>query len=175
MSVLSSHGHQDPKARRDEIEPLSRLFNDDLENLFRDGTARILGHTKLPTVARVAALLNWSGFWLVVAQNARTANFGGKTVLPIICDCGASHARLRRASQRCLKDLQGQILEAVEIAVDQADGELSKKQRDKIRGFFWATAATVGLLNAWKGKRHFTLGLDLWRRWCSPRPKPNQR
>lgn len=161
MSVLSSHGHKDRSFVLDTVEPQSKLFNDDLENLYRDGTARILGHTKLPTVARVRALLNWSGFWLVTAQNSRAASFAEKNVSPIICDCGASHAQLRRASQRCLKSLQGQILDAVEIAVDQADGELSKKARDKIRGFFWATAATVGLLNAWRGRRHFTLGLDL--------------
>ena len=28
-------------------------------------------------------------------------------------------------------------------------------------GFFGATAATVKLLNAWGGRRHFTLGLDM--------------
>jgi hypothetical protein len=38
--------------------------------------------------------------------------------------------------------------------------EVSPKQIAKVRAFFSGTAATVRMLNAWKGRRHLTLGLD---------------
>ncbi|GAA5119379.1 hypothetical protein GCM10023212_11450 [Luteolibacter yonseiensis] len=38
---------------------------------------------------------------------------------------------------------------------------IPKRHFQNIRGFFWATAATIKLLNSWKGRKHFTLGLDI--------------
>ena len=45
--------------------------------------------------------------------------------------------------------------------VRQTHGALAKAQRNRMKSFFWATAATVKLLNSWRGRRHFTFGLDI--------------
>ena len=55
--------------------------------------------------------------------------------------------------------MESLILDAVDKALEGR--EISSKQRDKIRSFFWASAATIKLLNAWRGRRHFTIGLEL--------------
>jgi len=157
-SVLLGHGGADPTPLTDEIEAASRVLDDRYDELLRDGVANILNHLDLPTVARIRALMNWVGFWLVVLQHSRASISLDREPGVIICDCGAGHAQLRRESQRCLARLQSLILEAVDEAAKGKD--LKQKQRDKIRSFFWATAATIGLLNSWRGRRHFTLGIE---------------
>jgi hypothetical protein len=163
-AVLASHGVFDPEPTGDEVEPRSRLFSDDgLDELYRNGTVNILEHSELSAVARVRALMVWTAFWLLLAQHVRSSRFLGQPASRIVCDCSSSRAQLRRASQRCLRDLQATILEAAGRAAARAgdDRSLSRQQKSKLRGFFWATAATIGLLNAWKGRRHFVLGLDI--------------
>jgi hypothetical protein len=160
-SVLLGAGTVDTSPRKDEIEQTSRLRGDDLEDLYRNGIVSILEHTELSSVSRVKALINWTAFWLVHLQHCRSAEFLGKKRGFIICDCGAGRPQLRRASQRCLKDMQALILEAVDKAVADKPAQMSKQQRNKIRSFFWATAASIKMLNAWTGRRHFTLGLSI--------------
>ena len=159
--VLAQHGAKDELPKRDDIESESVVLQDPTDDLLRDGMAKILEHETLPTVSRIRAVMNWTGFCLVLAQLRRSADHLNREIPVIICDCGASHAQLRRASQRCLKDVQGLIVAAVDHATDEIGGVLPKKQKNSIRSFFWATAATIKLLNAWRGRRHFTLGLDI--------------
>lgn len=158
-AVLAGHGASDPSPRDDEVEPSTRLFNDPLEDLYRDGTVSILEHSELSAVARLRALIVWTGFWLITAQHVRSSQHLGAPASFIVCDCSSKHPQLRRASQRCLRDLQGVVVSAAEAALD--GDEFSRNQRNKIRGFFWSTAATIKLLNAWTGRRHFVLGLDV--------------
>jgi len=158
-STLLSKGFQDQDAVTDQLEARSSLRHDEQEELYRDGVLNILEHKELSSVSRIKAIMTWTAFWLVITQNSRASEFLDISVTSIICDCGSSHPQLKRASQRCLKEIQGIILDSVEKA--SKDGGISKQQKNKVRGFFWATAATVNLLNAWRGRRHFTLGLEL--------------
>lgn len=157
-NVLLSHGQNDELPVVDSIEAESRVLDDKYDELLRDGVANILGHAELPSVARIKALINWTGFWLIMMQHSRASLSLGNSPGFIVCDCGAAHPQLRRESQRCFTNLQSTILESVDVA--SLGMELNRKQRDKMRGFFWATAATIGLLNAWRGRRHFTLGIE---------------
>lgn len=159
-AVLLSKGMNDLTPRSDEVEAeKTEVFGDDTDELFRDGVANILEHLQMPSVSRVKALINWTGFCQVIMQHNRASKYLGEEPKPVICDCGAGRPQLRRASQRALRDFQAKILEAVDMAAEGK--QLAKKQRERIRGFFWATAAAIGLLNAWTGRRHFTLGIDL--------------
>ena len=160
-SVLLEQGYQDAEVQADDIEPQSEIFDDGLEELYVSGTENILGHTELPSVIRIRSLLSWTAFWLVTVQHFRAARYLGQEESFLICDCGSQYPQLRRASQRCLKEKQALILEAVDAEVSQLEGTLPDKQRNSIRGFFWASAATIGLLNAWRGRRHFTLGIGM--------------
>ncbi len=157
--VLASNGRRDEEPRKDDIEPLSQSRSDGLENLYRDGTCSILEHTDLASVVRIRALMRWTAFWLVLMQHARAAEQLSRGRGHLICDCGSSYAQLRRASQRCLKEMQSMVMDAVTAAASEKGGHVSKTTLNKVRGFFWASAATIGLLNAWRGRRHFTLGI----------------
>jgi len=161
--TLGMQGYSDEEAVPDQIESRSRVFNDDIDDLLRDGVVRILSHTNFSTVTRVKSLMNWTSMWLVIAQMVRSSRYLDREEKPIIVDCGGGSMQLRRASQRCLKDNLTLIIESVDAARCAAFGDnarLSNKQRNKIRGFYWASAATVKLLNSWRGRRHFTLGLN---------------
>src|SRR5439155_2262512 len=111
-SVFAKQGANDPTPREDEIEFASKVRDDGLDELYRTGTVNILEHRELSVVARIRGLLNWTGFWLVLAQHSRASASLSRPPSNIICDCGAPQAQLRRASQRCLKDMQALIVEA---------------------------------------------------------------
>lgn len=146
----------DAPASADEIEALSRANLDDFEDTYRDGICNILEQSGVTSVARIRAVMGWTALWLVLMQDRRARRSLGLDPAPIICDSGAGSSQLRRLSQRCLQEVLGNIVQAtVEL-----EPNTPKKQRDKIRGFFWATAAANGLLNAWRGRKHFTLSVD---------------
>lgn len=161
VEVLSAHGFSDDEAVADEVEGKSRAFDDKLDDLYRDGTVNLLGHFELPRSARIRALTNWTALWLIILQHSRASAFLGAPPGRLICDCSGDHPQLRRASQRCLRDRQATILEAVQKSVKDKNAQISSTQLNKIRGFFWASAATIGLLNSWTGRRHFLLGLHI--------------
>ena len=156
-STLKSRGFRDLIPVKDTIEPQSKLFNDELEDLYRDGIMRILSHIELPGVSRIRSVINWTGIWLVIMQNARSSDALGQKRVSLIFDCAGVHGQLRRASQRCLKDSINRVFSA---ASKVADGQATKQQLGKVRGTFAGTAAAVSLLNSWKGRRHFVMGLD---------------
>lgn len=160
MSILRDKGKIDPKGKPslDRIELESIVLNDHWDNLYRDGVRNLLSHTQLPAVQRVRALMNWTSIWLVLAEAARAWNINNPTPLNLIIDCAGTLPQLRRAAQRCFKDCVINI-EQVSREEGLKQGELSNQQMAKIRGFFGNTAAAGGLLNAWKGRRHFTLRL----------------
>jgi hypothetical protein len=89
-------------------------------------------------------------------QNRRARTSLDLEESPIVCDCGAGSPQLRRASQRCLQEVLGNIVDAVV----KVEPKIPNAQRNKIRSFFWATAAANGFLNAWRGRKHFTLSVD---------------
>lgn len=158
--VLLDKGASDTTPYTDEIEAQSEVRNDHHDDFYRNGVANILEHAELSVVARVRALMNFTAFWLLLIQHARASAHLGKQPSFIVADCGATHPQLRRVSQRCFKDLQQVIVDA---SLDEAGTEeqWAKQGRNRIRGFFWATAATIGLLNSWSGRRHFTLGINI--------------
>jgi hypothetical protein len=100
--------------------------------------------------------MGWTAIWLVLMQYRRARKRLNLQDAPLIFDCGANSAQLRRVSQRCLHAVQQNIVDAV----NNEEPELTNAQRNKIRSFFWATAAANGILNAWRGRRHFTLTID---------------
>jgi hypothetical protein len=162
VAVLAGHGAKDHEPSVDQIERVSQVRNDSLDDLYRDGIVKIVEHQELSTVSRIKALMNWTGFWLILAQHQRAAESIHAPTPFIVVDCSGSHPQLRRASQRNLKDAQALILHAVDEMARKTNGTiLAKARRNSMRSFFWATAATVKLLNAWRGRRHFTLGLEI--------------
>ena len=159
-STLKSQGKCDApdNPSLDLIEAESKLQNDEWEDLYRLGTCNILSHTNLPTVQRVRAIMNWTSIWLCLLEAARALSISGDSKLSVIVDCAGTHSQLRRAAQRCLKNLAG-VIEKVSREEGAKQGNLSEPQVSKIRAFFGNTAAAGGLLNSWKGRRHFTLRL----------------
>jgi len=158
-SVLSGHGAFIES--EDDIENKANISNDPLEDLFRDGMVNILEHDEISTVLRIRGVMNWTAFWLILAQHCRAADALEEKRKLIICDCLSSNSQLRRASQRCLKELLSLIFSAVEKTEADMGGKLAKKRRDSMKGFYSSTAATIKLLNSFTGRRHFTLGLDI--------------
>lgn len=157
-STLRKKGKIDIKPSFDQIEFESKVFNDSWDDLYRDGMKNIVGHRSLPAVQRVRAVMNWTSIWLVLLEAGRSQAKKTTEPLAVIVDCAGTHPQLRRAAQRCLKDLTN-LVEQVSRGEGERQGQLSAQQLGKIRGFFGNTAAAGGLLNAWKGRRHFTLKL----------------
>lgn len=156
-ATLREKGTSDPEDRSDEIETLSEVRNDDLDSLYRSGVRNILSHEELASVVRLRTLMSWTGFWLVLAQHVRAADYLEVPNTHLICDCSDRQPQLRRASQRYLREKQALIMDAAEQYAAVIGKEVVNKAKQQLRGFFWATAATIGLLNAWTGRRHFTL------------------
>ena len=159
-SVLVNSGKTDNKVMEDTIEYQSGLLNDDLENIYRKGVDNILSYTDLATVVRIRSIIRWTALWLVIMQHTRAARTLSVNDSYLIVDCASENKQLRRESQRCLKEKQTWILQAVDKVVDEMNVVVAQQRRNSIRSFFWASAATVGLLNAWRGRRHFTLGVE---------------
>jgi hypothetical protein len=159
-ATLIEHGPSDSAPVDDTLEKGSKVENDDLDNLFRDGVLSILSHQRVPEVQRIRAIMNWTGIWLVLLEAARSAMYVGKERAKITVDCAGAHPQLRRASQKCLKDVLSNIEEASIKQAGSLGGQISSTQRNKIKGFFSGTASLCGLLNAPKGRRHFTLKLE---------------
>jgi len=160
MATLREKGKVDPidNPSLDQVEAVSRLRDDRWEGLYRDGMRNVLSHVELPAVQRVRAVMNWTSVWLVLLEASRALKIHSNESLALVVDCAGSHPQLRRASQRCLKDLTS-VIEQVSRVEGSRQGQLSNQQLGKIRAFFGNTAAAGGLLNAWKGRRHFTLKL----------------
>jgi hypothetical protein len=142
----------------DQIERESKLFDDEWEELFRHGMRNILSHRGLPIVQRVRSVMSWTSIWLVLMESARAASHFPPLQPALIVDCAGTHPQLRRAAQKCLKDVVG-LVEQASRQIGAVLGSLSDQQLGKIRAFYGNTAAAGGLLNAWKGRRHFTLRL----------------
>jgi hypothetical protein len=158
--TLKKQGHSDTNASFDTIEIRSELHNDSWEDLFRDGMRNVLSHRGLPTVQRVRAVMNWTSIWIALMESAR-AFFLRKPQKParLVVDCAGTHPQLRRAAQRCFKDVVT-VIEQVSRDEGEQRGTLSAQQLGKIRAFYGNTAAAGGLLNAWRGgHRYFTLRL----------------
>jgi hypothetical protein len=165
VETMAAQSRSDEHAMEDRIEEKSKISNDELDDLFRDGVDRILQHNEVSAVTRIKALVNWTAIWFSIMQMVRSEQYidPDKPALPLVVDCGAGNAQLRRASQRCLKEKLSNITEAVEkgrIEEFGENSELSNSRKNSIRSFFWATAATAKLLNSWRGRRHFNLGLN---------------
>ncbi len=158
---LAQNGHSDSSPGEDQLESKTVIWNDILEDLYRDGIRRVLSHGNLSVVSRIRAVINWTAFWLINTETKRSADKIGEPEKHLICDCGGTSPQLRRASQRCLIENQSLIESAVEAFVEESGGSLPKKQLNSMKGFYTSTAATIGLLNARTGRRHFAPSLDL--------------
>lgn len=159
-ATLKAQGKTDSEENPslDTVEAMSEIRNDKWENLYRDGTSNILSHIHLPTVQRVRAIMNWTSIWLCLVEADRALSLSGTAPLVVVVDCAGTHPQLRRAAQKCLKTLIG-VIQEVSREEGERQGTLSASQISKIRGFFGNTAAAGGILNSWKGRRHFTLRL----------------
>jgi hypothetical protein len=143
----------------DQVEAATEVRNDVWEELFRDGMRNILGHVGLPAVQRARAVMAWTSIWLALVEASRALAIQAGPGMAVVVDCAGTHPQLRRAAQRCLKDIVG-VVEQVSREEGARQGQLSGQQLGKIRAFFGNTAAAGGLLNSWKGRRHFTLKLS---------------
>ena len=156
--TLRNHGDYDKSPVTDETESKSRkVFNDELEDLYRDGVFNILSHKSIPAVSKIKAIVNWTGIWLIIVGNKRSKPADSQPTYFII-DCAGTNQQLRRASQKSLKDFIKQIADG--IAYYRAGREMNSTQIQKLKGFFASTAASMKLINALTGKRHFTFGLN---------------
>ncbi len=158
-AVLASHSKY-INVTGDEIEQGAQPQGDELDEQFRAGMARILSHTDISSTARVKAVVNWTGMWLTLVQRDRAARRLGQVRPPIIVDCGSGPSQLRRESARALKDVVVLIGDAAEACLPDGT-DLKPKARRDLTGFFTRTCAWTQLVNAFTGKRHFTIGLDL--------------
>lgn len=153
---LSEQSENDNDFFEDDIERLSRANLDEFEDVYRDGIRNILEQREATSVAKVRAVMGWTGLWLVLMQNRRARRGLCLDEAPIICDCSANSPQLRRVAQRCLQEVLDNIVQLVR----KVEPKLPNVQQNKIRSFFWATAAANGFLNAWHGRKHFTLSVD---------------
>jgi hypothetical protein len=156
-AFINEQSKTDEQPVVDEIEKVSRANLDKFENIYCEGILNILEQQDATSVSKVKSIMGWTAIWLVLMQNRRARHSLELEQGPIICDCGAGSPQLKRASQRCLQDVLGNILGAVKKV---AGPNFPKAQRNKIRSFFWATASANGFLNAWRGRKHFTLTVD---------------
>jgi hypothetical protein len=157
-ATLRRKGRIDLAPSLDQVERVSDLRDDRWEELYRDGMRNVLSHVSLPAAQRVRAVMTWTAIWLVLMEASRALAVKAPEQLAVVVDCAGTHSQLRRAAQRCLKDLVS-VIEQVSRDEGARQGHLSAQQLGKIRGFFSNTAAAGGLLNSWKGRRHFTLRL----------------
>ncbi len=155
-AFIDDQSGSEKQSNVDEIEKASRAGIDDFEEVYRNGILNILEQRAATSVSRTRAIIDWTAFWLVLMQNKRARRYLNLSEPLIICDCGATSPQLRRASQRCLQEALGNVLDAVSLC----EPRINRAQQNKIRGFFWATAAAVGFLNAWRGRKHFTFSVD---------------
>lgn len=156
-NFLRCHSKSDSgTGNSDEVETDTSPFDDELENRFRNGCLNILEQSQVTTVARIKALINWTAIWLAGMQYQRSITALGNPPAPIVFDCFGGSSQLRRASQRCLKDAMNSIVEATH----KAGPDLPHTAKNAARGFFWASAASIGLLNSWRGRRHFCFSVD---------------
>jgi hypothetical protein len=156
--TLREHGDWDETPVKDETESKSRkVFNDEAEDLYREGIFNILSHKSIPDVSKIKAIVNWTGIWLIIVGNKRTKPAASQETNFII-DCAGTNQQLRRASQKSLKDFLKQISDG--ITSIRAGREMNPTQIQKLKGFFASTAASMKLINALTGKRHFTFGLN---------------
>lgn len=153
---INEQSKKDEQPVFDDIEKSTRANIDEFEDIYRNGILNILEQRDATSVAKIRAVMGWTALWLVLMQNRRARHSLGIEKSPIICDCGAGSPQLRRVSQRCLQEVLGNIVNAVV----NAEPKIANAQRNKIRSFFWATAAANGFLNAWRGRKHFTLSVD---------------
>jgi len=162
--VLLKNGVSDAKPRKDDIEPESRLFGDDLEELYREGVHTLLSHNKLSGRTRIRSLFTWTGFWLIRAQFVRASKHLDEEGDHFLCDCGAGHKQIRLGSQRSFKDAVSKISRAFESMWSQMNinHDLPKSSANECPNFFKNTAAAIKLLNSLKGRgRYFTLQIDI--------------
>ena len=157
-NFINEQSKSDQEPVLDDIEKATNAIIDGFEDVYREGILKILEQGEATSVAKVRAVMGWTALWLVLMQNRRARHKLDLEESPIICDCGAGSPQLRRASQRCLQEVLGNILGAIDSVA--AEPRLPNAQRNKIRSFFWATAAANGFLNAWRGRKHFTLSVD---------------
>lgn len=153
---INEQSKRDEQAVLDDIERATRANIDEFEDIYRNGILNILEQEGATSVAKVQAIMGWTGLWLVLMQSRRARRYLAIEDSPVICDCGAGSPQLRRVSQRCLQEILSNIVKAVA----RAEPNIANAQRNKIRSFFWATAAANGFLNAWRGRKHFTLSVD---------------
>ena len=152
---LSEQSENDREPNLDQIEFSSSSWDDELEDLYRNGVQCLLSQEMVTSVSKVRSLMGWTSLWLVVMQHRRSFLKLEKVPPALVFDCGGGNGQLRRAAVKSLKDSMQAIIEAVDCTASLVNG-----QKNNIRSFFWATAAAVGLLNAWRGRRHFTFAVD---------------
>jgi hypothetical protein len=159
MQTLREHGTRG-KAVSDEIECRSRLVRDDheLEEIYRASVDNLLGHN-LPSAVLLRSLVRWTGLWFIFMSNYRAVSaLEGDSPCPFIVDCQGGNNQLRKASQKSLKDFLSRIESGVKFRLDGR--EMSATQEQKIKSFYTSSLAGLHVINALKGRRHFTLDLD---------------
>jgi len=166
-----SHSDPDDRLSLDDIEKnKTTVWNDDLDDLYRDGVRNILSYIDFSSVLRTKALVNWTAIWVAILQSVRAerAVKDGTETSPFILDLANKNQQLRRASRSSLKDKTSYILLSLDNAVEQyntlvsddKEFKITNKGRNDIKGFFIGTCATVGLLNSLRGRKHFTLNIN---------------
>ena len=158
----------------DPIENETKVTDDELSELYRSGISNILSHSRLSSAIKVRSIITWTGFWFVLLQSSKAATYLDKSEPMLIIDCGFSKSKIRRESGRCLNRMLDNISDSANRCAQQ---QLKSKDLQKLRGFFTTTAATIGLLNAFKGKRHFKINpenSDLIEAFVLASTKPDQ-
>lgn len=161
-SVMNRHSVSRGAKPDEEEQNVPDKEEDKLNDLYRDGVKNILSHSDLSSTARIKAIVNWSGFWLAISQMRRAAAYLDEIRPNIVVDFGKGASQIRRESNRNLKDILSMIVRSSSrcAEVNSAPPPPPKGQKS-LSGFFTITSSWIGLLNAFSGKRHFVIGLDL--------------
>jgi hypothetical protein len=135
-----------------------------LENL-RAGVHRILTSNEISRARRVDAMLHWVPFCIAMHQLERAHTVLGHEGRPrLTVACGNSTPRVRKLATEELSAAVNKVYNALtHKATEGGRSELleSYKWRSSPKTFFTTTLATIGLLNAMTGRRHFKLGTEL--------------
>ena len=134
-------------------------------DVLRNGVRNILLR-ELPTAKQVEALMHWVPYCVARHQEDLAYQSLGQAAPPIPVECGGDGGPVRRAARRAADLSKATIVNCLEEKAKVSEPSLvapkaSRKWRDTCRGFYTGTLGSIGALNAYSGRRHYTMKMQL--------------
>ena len=133
--------------------------------ILRSGVANLLAH-EMPGEAAVQRLMHFIPYCIARHQSDVADSRLGQKPPPTVLDFGDGPSAIRRSSHSNLLRAKRAIVDALESTAASENGDQTPTYESMHRwrfqrGFFTTTLATIGALNAFGGRQHFTLRLPL--------------